>query len=354
MRIRVGLREREARSPKGLASRRNPGAFMPWWCLRQQACKFIIVYQNTGFARRLSGGIMDIKQLEYFLQVYEDGSFSRAAGHLFITQQGLNKAIQKLEKELHSQLFLRTNHGLIPTEAGRLLKKQAVPYISQWSDILQSIKQSDNITDHTLRIGFDIGMLGLTPPGFFPTYMNRHPNEDIQLINLISDSRRLLLNNELDVVFCQAPIDTDLFQDVFAVYYPVTLAAHADHPLAQKESVCIADLRGYRVMDFSLNSPAQTYYQTACKSAGVKITVLLNASQGTQIANFVSRNAAVSFFAGDPAWLPHPIRTIPFSDMQISSGYHMITKKGHYLGLLVQDFIQAYRTTVSLSVSPLQ
>lgn len=294
---------------------------------------------------------MDIKQLEYFLQVYEDGSFSKAASHLFITQQGLNKSIQNLEKELNTQLFLRTNHGLIPTDAGNLLKKQAAPYLSQWGDILQAIKRSDNATDHTLRIGFDIGMLGLTPPDFFPSYLNRHPNEDIQLINSISDSRRLLLSNELDVAFCQAPIDTDLYQNVIAIYHPVTLAVHRDHPLAQKESVCITDLRGYRVMDFSLNSPTQTYYQTACKNAGVKITVLLNASQGTQISNFVSHNAAVSFFAGDPAWLPDVIRSIPFSDMQVSSGYHVIVKKGRYLGLLVQNFIQAYCEAVSHSVS---
>lgn len=290
---------------------------------------------------------MDIKQLEYFLQVCEDGSFSKAAGNLFITQQGLNKSIQNLEKELNAQLFIRTNHGLIPTEAGDLLKKQAIPYLSQWTDILQAIKQSDDTADHTLRIGFDIGMMGLTPPDFFPRYLNCHPDEEIRLINTISDSRRLLMNNELDIAFCEAPIDMDFFQDVMAVYHPVTLAAHVDHPLAQKEYVCIADLRGYRVMDFALNAPAQAYYRDACKNAGVTVTVLLNASQGTQISNFVSQNAAVSFFAGEPAWLPDTLRAIPFSDMHISSGYHMIVKKGRYLGLLAQDFIREYRAAAS-------
>lgn len=285
---------------------------------------------------------MDIKQLEYFLKVYEEGSFSKAAGSLFITQQGLNKSIQNLEKELNTRLFVRTNHGLIPTDAGERLKKQAVPYVSQWSDILQTVRQSDDAAEHTLHIGFDIGMMGLMPPDFFPLYLNRHPNEDIRLLNSISDSRRFLMNNELDIAFCQAPIDNDFFQDILIVYHPVTLAVSIRNPLAQKESVCLADLHGQRVMDFSLDSPTQIYYRELCHKEGIETSIFLNASQGTQIINFVSHNAAVSFFGGDPSWLPDEIKAIPFSDMRVSSGYHMIVKKGRYLGQLTRDFIMEF------------
>ena len=79
---------------------------------------------------------MDMKQLKYFLKVYELGSFSRAAQELYITQQGLNKSIQQLEKEMNTQLFIRTPQGLIPTVAGDRLRKQAEPFLGQWSDIL--------------------------------------------------------------------------------------------------------------------------------------------------------------------------------------------------------------------------
>lgn len=294
---------------------------------------------------------MDIKQLEYFLKVYEDGSFSKAASHLFITQQGLNKSIQNLEKELNTSLFVRTPHGLIPTDAGDRLKKQAEPYLSQWSDILRTIRQSGNASDHTLRIGFDIGMMGLTPPDFFPNYLNRHPDEDIRLINTISDSRHMLMNNELDIAFCQPPVDSDFFQNLVVSYHPVTLAVSVENPLSQKETVCISDLKGQRLMDFSLDSPAQLYYRDYCKEKGIEPAIMLNASQGPEITNFVSRNAAVSFFAGESDWLPDTIRSIPFSDMQVLSGYHMIVKKGRYLNPLACNFIEEYQAATGGSAN---
>lgn len=44
---------------------------------------------------------MDIKTLKYFLQICKDGSFSKAAKNLYISQQGLSKAISNLEKEIN-------------------------------------------------------------------------------------------------------------------------------------------------------------------------------------------------------------------------------------------------------------
>lgn len=285
---------------------------------------------------------MDMKQLKYFLKVYELGSFSRAAQELYITQQGLNKSIQQLEKEMNTQLFIRTPQGLVPTVAGDRLCKQAEPFLGQWSDILDYVTQPKQSPENMLRIGFDIGMMELIPPDFIPGYLNQHPEEEIRIHSVISESRRMLLDNELDIAFCEAPVDTNMFLDIAMEYRPIRLIVHRDHPLAKKELVTIADLRGQRLIDVYKTAPAQQYYHDLCRAEGVEPSIWLNSSQALPMMLLIQNNAAVSFFGGDAEWLPPELCVVPLADIQVSSGYHMIAKKGRYIGKPVRDFVRAF------------
>lgn len=69
--------------------------------------------------------IMDIQQLKYFLAVAREGSVSRAAAYLYITQPSLTRQMQNLEKETGRQLFVRGGRRMRLTESGELLFKRA-------------------------------------------------------------------------------------------------------------------------------------------------------------------------------------------------------------------------------------
>ena len=68
---------------------------------------------------------MELKQLEAFVSVAEEGSFSAAAKRLFLTQPTVSTHIAALEKELKIRLFERTTKSLSLTEDGRHLFKLA-------------------------------------------------------------------------------------------------------------------------------------------------------------------------------------------------------------------------------------
>ena len=278
----------------------------------------------------------------YGYETYELGSFSKAAQELYITQQGLNKSIQQLEKEMNTQLFVRTPQGLIPTVEGQRLRKQAEPFLGQWSDILEYVTRPKQSPDNILRIGFDIGMMELVPPDFFPEYLVRHPQEEIRLQSVVSECRRMLLDNELDIAFCEAPVDTGVFLDIAVEYRPISLIVHRENPLSQKDIVTIADLRGQRLIDFHKTAPAQQYYHELCRAEGVEPAIWLNASQAVPMLELVRKNAAVSFFGGDAHWLPEELCLVPLADIHVSSGYHMIAKKGRYFSRLVRNFVKEY------------
>lgn len=66
-------------------------------------------YYNIKFLKRWRGVAMDIKQISYFMAVAQEGSFSRAAEKLEVSQPTLSMAVKKLEEELGAELFYSFN-----------------------------------------------------------------------------------------------------------------------------------------------------------------------------------------------------------------------------------------------------
>lgn len=68
---------------------------------------------------------MEIRELKYFLAVAKEGSITKAAETLFVTQPNLSRQMQNLENETGQKLFIRGSRKITLTDAGRLLYKRA-------------------------------------------------------------------------------------------------------------------------------------------------------------------------------------------------------------------------------------
>jgi DNA-binding transcriptional LysR family regulator len=68
---------------------------------------------------------VDVRQLEYFLAVVDQGGFHRAAQVLYVAQPSLSQSIRLLERDLGSELFHRIGRRVVLTEAGRALVEPA-------------------------------------------------------------------------------------------------------------------------------------------------------------------------------------------------------------------------------------
>lgn len=63
---------------------------------------------------------MKLNDIHYFIVIAEEKNISSAASRLYISQPALSQFLQKLERELNTNLFTRTEKGLSLTEAGRI------------------------------------------------------------------------------------------------------------------------------------------------------------------------------------------------------------------------------------------
>jgi LysR family hydrogen peroxide-inducible transcriptional activator len=65
---------------------------------------------------------MEMHQVRYFLAIYEEGNFTRAAKSCGVKQPSLTRAIQRLESEFGGPLFIRTKKGTTLSHLGRLVR----------------------------------------------------------------------------------------------------------------------------------------------------------------------------------------------------------------------------------------
>ena len=85
---------------------------------------------ETPFHAALFGNLMDLFQLETFLAVAEERSFSRAATRLHRTQPAVSQAVSKLEAELGETLFERSSRDGSLTDAGEVLREYALKLLN--------------------------------------------------------------------------------------------------------------------------------------------------------------------------------------------------------------------------------
>jgi len=84
---------------------------------------------------------MQLRQLEYFLAIWESGSFSGAATRLYVAQPSLSQQMRLLEKELGAELLERGRHGVTLTPAGRAFLPQAQRVVQAAQDAKDSVRQ---------------------------------------------------------------------------------------------------------------------------------------------------------------------------------------------------------------------
>ncbi len=95
---------------------------------------------------------MEIKQLEYFVQIVDCGTFSAAAQKNFITQSALSKIIKKLETELGCDLLYSQGKNTVPTDTGRILYGQAKKILHECNVTISQIEAAKGNPSGDLRI----------------------------------------------------------------------------------------------------------------------------------------------------------------------------------------------------------
>ncbi|MDA9659964.1 LysR family transcriptional regulator [Pseudomonadota bacterium] len=176
------------------------------------------------------------RHIEVFYHIYNEGSLTRAAKVLNVSQPLVSKTLAYAEHKLKLKLFVRHARRLSPTPEADILFKHA-------ADVNQQISKFNNIAQNLVSDPSSTINVGCTPSlglGLLPSLLNQylkiHPGTKFNIVNLQSlDLEDQLKELTFDMVICFNPNDSDLFKKTILYSGKLVLIAPKDN--APKESI---------------------------------------------------------------------------------------------------------------------
>ncbi|MCM3494145.1 LysR family transcriptional regulator [Paenibacillus lactis] len=148
---------------------------------------------------------MDIRDMQIFLAVANEGSFTRAAEKLEYVQSSISIRIQQLESELNTELFHRGRQGVRLTSSGEALKSYAEKIIILTQEA-QRVVSDRSIPRGPLRIGSLETTTAIRLPLILAEYHKSYPNVDLVLrTGTTEELVQSVLKYELDGAFVSSP-----------------------------------------------------------------------------------------------------------------------------------------------------
>ncbi|MGN8101972.1 LysR family transcriptional regulator [Pseudomonas sp. 22072] len=181
--------------------------------------------------------MISTRQLRYFVEIADSGSFSAAAERLFVAQSALSRQIKELESQLQTPLFERTARQPRLTAAGEAFYPRARNLLSELlkaSDLATQVGQGQL---GTLRLSHSstVPMSGALLQGI-STWLERCPGVSMDIVNLSSEAQlEEIVEGRLDVGLLRLPVLRQREGVRVVPWYtePLALAVPAGHPLAR-------------------------------------------------------------------------------------------------------------------------
>ena len=267
--------------------------------------------------------------MQYFHMVCQEGNYAKAAEKLYISPQGLSKAIHKLESELGVVLLESTGSGLVLTEAGRAVQRYCQPYLQHHRKLLNEIEMVKQQEDSVLKIGIKAGFADGVAPGLLLSFIHEHPqirtNVRAYPINALKE---MMSSPEHPVWIVPGPYDTSMFESLVQFREKLFVLVSQSHPLAQYDRISVRDIDGYPLVCLPHDIGQKHMLDTALDSyLMMPPRYLLDITDQDFILRLVQNGDAISF-SSNPAYQRYPgIKRIDFSDLSIQVESNILIRR---------------------------
>ena len=186
-----------------------------------------------------------LRQLQYFVAVAEQGTVSRAAQNLSISQSAVTEAIKELEGDLGVELFERHSRGLNITHKGHQFLRHATKILADVSDARRTFSGDAEAMTGRLHLGVTSLVAGYVLSDLLARYRRAFPGVDVTAIEDNGDYlEHLLVGGELDiaVMVISNLRDRMALQAEILEISPYRLWMPLGHPLSTAEIISLADI----------------------------------------------------------------------------------------------------------------
>ena len=202
---------------------------------------------------------MDLRALEYFVAIYENGSLSAASKKKFVAQPSISASLKLLEHNLSTSLFVRHARGVQATHAG----EQLYPLAKQLLDQAAAIRDvfSTDATKTPFRLGLIKGLGVARMSDLLGRFTRSVDSLELTLVSQDEPCQARIISRDLQ-------LNNEQFVPMWQEQYQ--LAIPLDHRLSVIDSINIMDLQD---VAFVQRSPCEgwTYLKKALNNANIRV-----------------------------------------------------------------------------------
>lgn len=295
---------------------------------------------------------MTIQQLKYIITVAETGSITEAAKKLYISQPSLSNVIKDIEKETKLTVFHRSRQGIA-------LTKEGLEFLGYARSVVQQMELLENrfVSNEPAKLRFGVSTQHYTfTSNAFVEMVERFGQERYEFIlnetqtiqimedvkNRFSDLGILFISNGNKAIIRKELEDRRLqFFELFTAKPHVFLSA--DHPLAERKSVTLSQLRDYPRLNFIQGSYESSYFSEELFSDVESDRIIRVSDRGAIVNLMIGMNAYTISSGIFPRYLQgDAIVSVPLSEKEeMHIGY--IINEHQELSPLAEDYIHALR-----------
>lgn len=214
---------------------------------------------------------MTIRHLYIFKIVCEEGSFTKAARRLYMTQPAISHAISELEEEIGLPLFDRLSKRIYLNESGQRLLPKALRLLELYEELKASALSPDQ--QLPLRIGSTITIGNYWLPSIMRRFCSTHRQiQDQVIIEQAGAVTTKLLSNELDIALIEGPLPyPQLVSHPFSSYRLLFLCSPL-HPCAQNQLLTLKELNRQRLLVREKGSAIRDTLESAFTLSGLSLS----------------------------------------------------------------------------------
>ena len=287
---------------------------------------------------------MTFRQLESFVAVARERSFSQAARAIHLSQPTLSEHIRELEQELGTRLFLRRARQVSLTEAGRLFEPRALRILAAADEARQAVLGAEGLLRGSLLIG-----AGTTPgiyvlPHVIGAFQTRYPGVDLRL--RIANSRVIeeeIRADRLDVAVVgghvlgpgERCVDAGLVDELILIVARV-------HPWARRRFVSQGELAGERLLIREPGSASRQVMERALQHAGIPMKRTMELDHTEAIKQSVMAGLGVAFvssYAVADELRARQLATVRVRGLHMRRHFHVIHGEGRELSPSARAFL---------------
>ncbi|MHB1628607.1 MAG: LysR substrate-binding domain-containing protein [Bacilli bacterium] len=282
-----------------------------------------------------------------FLTVANEGSISRAARKLRVSQPAVSQQMKQLEQIYRTPLFDRRRKGMALTEAGRILQREA----SRINDlIVLSLEQVGNAADAqsgTLAMGASMTIAEYVVPTALAMFRRLRPLVRVRLFTGNSEEiGRQVANADLLIGLIEAPLyDTRIIQRAF-LDDELGAIVSPRHSLAKRETLLLRDLTGDRLLVRETGSGTRTVLEEALRTEDLSLrdfSVFLESNNPQTLKALVESGYGISImskWAVQDAVADGRLVFVPFANRAVKRSFLMAWREEYQDDPLLAAFTQ--------------